>query len=63
VELRKALEAKDTELKNVRAELDIECRKHTDVTKLREKLREAQADVKALRRRNEVLRGDVDIAR
>jgi hypothetical protein len=63
VELRKALEAKDTELAKVRVELEIECRKRTDVTKLREELREAQADVKALRRRNGVLRNDVDIAR
>jgi chromosome segregation ATPase len=44
-------------------ELEVERRKRTDVTKLREELREAQADVKELRRWNGVLRGDVDIAR
>jgi FtsZ-binding cell division protein ZapB len=51
------------ELAKVRAELEIERRKRTDVTKLREELREAQADVKSLRRRNGVLKGDVDTAR
>jgi hypothetical protein len=49
-ELRKALEAKDTELAKVRAELDAERRKRTDVDTLREELRKAQADVKSLRR-------------
>jgi chromosome segregation ATPase len=64
MELRKALEAKDAELAKVRAELEVERGKtRTDVTKLREELREAHADVKALRRRNGVLRGDVDTAR
>jgi predicted RNase H-like nuclease (RuvC/YqgF family) len=62
-ELRKALDAKEAELAKVRAEWEVERKKRTDVTKLREELREAQADVKALRRRNGVLRGNVDIAR
>jgi predicted translin family RNA/ssDNA-binding protein len=57
------LEAKDAELAMVRAELEAERRKRTDVDKLREELREAQADVKSLRCRNGVLRGDVDEAR
>jgi predicted nucleic acid-binding Zn-ribbon protein len=61
-ELRKALEAKGAKLAKVRAELEVERRKRPDVDKLREELWEAQADVKTLRRRNEVLRGDVDIA-
>jgi predicted RNase H-like nuclease (RuvC/YqgF family) len=39
VELRKALEAKDAGLARVRAELEHERRKHTEVTKLREELR------------------------
>jgi septal ring factor EnvC (AmiA/AmiB activator) len=63
VELRKALEAKDAELAKVRAELEVERRTHTNVTQLCEELREAQADVKSLRRRNGVLKGDVDMAR
>jgi chromosome segregation ATPase len=63
VELRKALEAKDAELEKVRADLEHERRKRTDVTKLRDELREAQADVRALRRRIGVLKGDVDTAR
>jgi chromosome segregation ATPase len=63
VELQKALVAKDTELAKVRAELEVERRTRTNVTQLREELREAQADVKALRRRNGVLKGDVDTAR
>jgi hypothetical protein len=62
-ELRKALETKDTELVKVRAELDAERRKRTDVDILHEELRKAQADVKSLRRRNGVLRSDVDKAR
>jgi predicted nucleic acid-binding Zn-ribbon protein len=62
-ELRKALEAKDAELAKVRAELDVERRKRTDVDRFREELREVQADVKSLQRENGVLRGDVDIAR
>jgi chromosome segregation ATPase len=62
-ELRKALEAKDTELAKVRAELDAERKKRTDMDRLREELRTAQADVKSLRRRNGVLRSDVDAAR
>jgi chromosome segregation ATPase len=62
VELRKALEAKDAELAKKRAELEVERRKRTDVDKLREELREAQADVRSLQRRNGVLRGDVDTA-
>jgi septal ring factor EnvC (AmiA/AmiB activator) len=62
-ELRKALEAKDAELAKVRAELENECRKRTDVTKLCEEIREAQADVKSLRRQNGVLKGDLDAAR
>jgi chromosome segregation ATPase len=56
------LEAKDAELAKVRAELENERRKRTDVTKLREEIREAQADVKSLRRRNGVLTGDLDAA-
>jgi chromosome segregation ATPase len=63
VELQKVLEEKDAELAKVRAELEIECRKRTDVTKLREELREAQADVKSLRHQNGVLKGDVDADR
>jgi chromosome segregation ATPase len=63
VELRKALAEKDAELAKVRVELENECRKRTDVAKPREELREAQADVKSLRRRNGVLKGDLDIAR
>jgi predicted RNase H-like nuclease (RuvC/YqgF family) len=62
-ELRKALEAKDVELVKVRAELDTERRSHTNVEQLRRELREAQAEVKSLKRRNGVLRGDVDKAR
>jgi chromosome segregation ATPase len=62
VELRKTLEAKDAELAKVRAELEIERRTRTNITQLREGLREAQADVNALRRRNGVLKGDVDTA-
>jgi predicted translin family RNA/ssDNA-binding protein len=62
VELRKALAEKDMELAKVRAELENEHRKRTDVTKLREELREAQADNKSLRRRNGVLKGDLDAA-
>jgi predicted RNase H-like nuclease (RuvC/YqgF family) len=47
-ELRKALEAKDAELAKLRAELEAECRKRTNVNKLRKELREAQANVKSL---------------
>jgi chromosome segregation ATPase len=57
------LEAKDTELAKVRAELDAERGKRTDMDILREELRKAQADVKSVRRRNAVLRSDVDEAR
>jgi chromosome segregation ATPase len=46
--LRKPLEAKDAELAKVRAELEVKRRKCTDVEKLREELREAQADIKSL---------------
>jgi chromosome segregation ATPase len=63
VELRKALEAKDAELAKVRAELEVERRTRTNATQLREELPEAQADVKSLRRRNGVLKGDLDAAR
>jgi predicted nuclease with TOPRIM domain len=59
VELRKALAEKDAELAKVRAELEVERRTRTNAAQLREELREAQADVKALRRRNGVLKGDV----
>jgi chromosome segregation ATPase len=62
-ELRQALEAKDTELAAVRSELEAERRKRTNADQLREELQTAQADVKSLRRRNGVLRGDVDEAR
>jgi chromosome segregation ATPase len=62
-ELRQALEAKDTELAAVRSELEAEQRKRTNADQFREGLRKAQADVKSLRRRNGVLRGDVDKAR
>jgi chromosome segregation ATPase len=43
--------------------LENECRKRTDVTKLPEEVREAQADVKSLRCWNGVLKGDLDVAR
>jgi DNA repair exonuclease SbcCD ATPase subunit len=50
-------------LAKVRAELENERRKRTDVTMLREEVREAQADVKSLRRRNGVLKGHLDATR
>jgi hypothetical protein len=62
-ELRKALEAKDMELSRVRAELTAEWQNRTEVDRLRDGLRRAQADVKSLRRRNGILRSDVDEAR
>jgi chromosome segregation ATPase len=62
-ELRKALAAKDIELSKVRAELTAEWQKCTEVDRLREELRRAQADVKSLRRRIGILRSDVDEAR
>jgi hypothetical protein len=49
-ELRKALEAKDAELAKVQAELDAERRSCTNSKQLRRELREAQAEVKSLRR-------------
>jgi predicted nuclease with TOPRIM domain len=57
------LAEKDAELAKVRAELEVECRTRTNATQLREELQEVQADVKALRHRNGVLKGDVDTAR
>jgi chromosome segregation ATPase len=62
-ELRQALEAKDVELAAVRSDLEAKRRKRTNVEQLCEDLGKAQADVKSLRRRNKVLRGDVDEAR
>jgi hypothetical protein len=62
-ELRKALAAKDMELSKVRAELTTKWQNRTEVDRLREELRRAQADVKSLRRRNGILRSDVDEAR
>jgi DNA repair exonuclease SbcCD ATPase subunit len=62
-ELRTALEAKDVELANVRAEVDAERRSLTNAEQLRRELREAQIEVKSLRRRIGILRGDVDEAR
>jgi hypothetical protein len=44
VELRKALQANDTELTKVRAKLDAEHRSNTKVEQLRSQLREVQAD-------------------
>jgi chromosome segregation ATPase len=61
--LRQALEAKDAELAVVRSELEAERRKSTNAKQLREDLRRAQAHVKSLRRRNGILRSDVDEAR
>jgi predicted nucleic acid-binding Zn-ribbon protein len=61
--LRQALEAKDAELAAVRSELEAERRKRTNAKQLREDLRKAQPHVKSLRRRNGILRGDVDEAR
>jgi chromosome segregation ATPase len=57
------LEAKDTELAAVWAELQDERRNRANADQLHEELRNAQAVVKSLRRRNGVLRGDVDEAR
>jgi chromosome segregation ATPase len=54
------LEVKDAELAKVRAELENERMKRTEVNKLREEVREAQADVKSLRRQNGVLKDDLD---
>jgi hypothetical protein len=43
-------------------ELDAKRRSRTNAEKLHQELWEAQAEVKSLRRRNGVLRGDVDEA-
>jgi hypothetical protein len=43
-ELRKALEAKDTELSKVRADLDAERRNCTNMEQLRSQFRKAQVD-------------------
>jgi chromosome segregation ATPase len=61
-ELWKALAAKDMELSKVRADLTAERKNRTEVDRLREELRRVQADVKSLRRRNGMLRSDVDEA-
>jgi predicted RNase H-like nuclease (RuvC/YqgF family) len=61
-ELRRALAIKEAELAAARAELVDERRQPTDTNQLQEELRKVQADVKSLRRRNGVLRGDVDEA-
>jgi beta-glucosidase-like glycosyl hydrolase len=62
-ELRQALAAKEAELAASRAELADKRRERGSTDQLREELRRAQANVKSLRRRNGVLRGDVDEAR
>jgi chromosome segregation ATPase len=61
--LRKALEAKDMELSKVQADLTAARQNRTEVDRLWEELRRAQADVKSLRRQNGILRSDVDEAR
>jgi hypothetical protein len=61
--LRQALATKEAELAAARAELVDERRQRANTDQLREELRKGQADVKSLRRRNGVLRGDVDEAR
>jgi predicted nuclease with TOPRIM domain len=63
VELRQALVAKEAELAATRAELEDERRQWAGTDQLREELRKALDDVKSLRRRNGVLRKDVDEAR
>jgi hypothetical protein len=63
VELRQAMDAKDTELAKVRAELEAERRSHTNVEKLRSQLRDAQANARSFKRRIGVLKDGVEEAR
>jgi chromosome segregation ATPase len=58
-ELRKALAAKEAELVAVRQEVAEERRRSTDADYLRGKLRNAEADLRSLQRRNGILRSDV----
>jgi hypothetical protein len=62
-ELRRALAAKEAELVAVRQEVAEERRKGTDTNYLRGKLRNAEADIRSLQRRNGILRSDVTEAR
>jgi 7-cyano-7-deazaguanine synthase in queuosine biosynthesis len=60
-ELRKAL-AEEAELAAARKEVVEERKRSADTDHLREELRVAQADVKSLKRRHEILRADLDEA-
>jgi hypothetical protein len=57
-ELRRALVAKEAELVAVRQEVAEERRRSTDADYLRGKLRNAEADLRSLQRRNGILRSD-----
>jgi chromosome segregation ATPase len=61
-ELRKALAAKEAELVAVRQEAAEERRRGTNANYLRGKLRNAEADIRSLQRRNGILRSDVTAA-
>jgi chromosome segregation ATPase len=62
-ELRKALAAKEAELVAVHQEAAEERQRSTDTNYLRGKLRNAEADIRSLQRRNGILRSDVTEAR